>query len=86
MKESVMQSVLKSYLRGVLVAISPLIAAGADEPKMYIYAVIAGVISPAIRALDKKDPAFGMVANAIDAEVNKLAKADKKKKATKKKA
>lgn len=84
MKETVMKSVLKSYLRGVLVAISPLLAANVEDPKVYLYAIVAGVISPAIRALDKKDPAFGMVANAIDAEVNKLAKADKKKAAKKK--
>ena len=76
----IMKSVLKSYLRGALVAVSPLIAAGMTDPKLYIYAIIAGVLSPALRAVDKNDSAFGMVADAIDIEVDKLAKADKKKK------
>ena len=80
MNKSIMNAVVKSYLRGVLVAISPLIAVGETDAKMYVYAIIAGVLSPALRAVDKKDPAFGMVADAIDAEVTKLAKADKKKK------
>lgn len=75
-----MNAVLKSYLRGVLVAVLPLLLAGVSDAKMYIYAIGVGVVSPAIRALDKKDPAFGMVADAIDAEINKLVKADKKKK------
>lgn len=76
----IMQSVVKSYLRGVIVAITPLLAMGESNPKAYVFAVLAGVVAPAIRALDKKDPAFGMVADAITAEVDKLAKADKKKK------
>ena len=45
--------------------------------------LIAGLIAtagPAIRAINPKDPAFGMVADAVDAELNKLAKADKRKK------
>lgn len=75
-----MNAVLKSYLRGVLVAVLPLLLAGVSDVKLYIYAIGAGVVSPAIRALDKKDPAFGMVADAIDVEINKLVKADKKKK------
>jgi hypothetical protein len=44
--------------------------------------LIAGLIAvagPAIRAVNPKDPAFGMVADAVDVELNKLAKSDKKK-------
>ena len=74
-----MTSIIKSYLRGVLVAITPLLVIGSTDPKAYIAAVGAGVISPAIRAMDKKDPAFGKVADAVDIEVTKLAKADAKK-------
>lgn len=74
-----MMSILKSYERGVIVAITPLLVIGSTEPKAYIAAIGAGVISPALRAMDKKDPAFGKVADIVDLEVNKLAKADKKK-------
>jgi hypothetical protein len=74
-----MNAVIKSYLRGVLVAITPLLIIGSTEPKAYIAAIGAGVISPAIRSMDKKDPAFGKVADVVDVEVTKLAKADAKK-------
>ena len=47
--------------------------------KAYVAAVGAGVLSPALRAMDKKDPAFGKIADAVDIELDKLAKADKKK-------
>jgi hypothetical protein len=76
----VMKSVVKSYVRGVLVAILPLLSINCTDPRAYVAAIAAGVVSPALRALDKKDPAFGMVANAVDVEIEKLVKADKKKK------
>lgn len=76
----VMKSVLKSYLRGVIVAILPLLSIHCTDVWAYVAAIAAGVVSPALRALDKKDPAFGMVADAVDVEIEKLVKADKKKK------
>jgi len=76
----IMMSVAKSYLRGVLVAITPLLVIGSVDVKAYIAAVGAGVISPALRAMDKNDPAFGKVADVLEIELDKLAKADKKKK------
>lgn len=72
--DSVMKSVVKSYLRGVLVAITPLITIHNTDVWAYVVAVLAGVISPALRAMDSKDPAFGMVADIVDAETDKLAK------------
>jgi hypothetical protein len=74
-----MLAIIKSYARGVLVAITPLLVIGSTDPKAYIAAIGAGVIAPALRAMDKKDPAFGKVADIIDLQVDKLAKADKKK-------
>lgn len=74
-----MKAILKSYLRGVLVAVLPLISIGSTDVKAYIAAVGAGVLSPALRAMDKKDPAFGKIADAVDLEIEKLAKADKTK-------
>lgn len=76
----VMTNVLKSYARGVLVAITPLIAIHNTDLWAYLIAITAGVISPALRALDKADPAFGVVADIVDVELDKLAKADGKKK------
>ena len=54
---------------------------GVKDIKMIFIAGIAAVIVPAIRAINPKDPAFGMVADIADAELKKLAK----KSATKKK-
>jgi hypothetical protein len=81
-----MTSVIKSYARGVLVAVTPLLVIGSTEPKAYLAAIGAGVISPALRAMDKNDPAFGKIADAADIEIDKLVKADTKKKAIKKSA
>lgn len=84
----IMKSILKSYARGVIVAITPLLATHQTDIWAYVIAILAGVIAPALRAMDKKDPAFGMVAELVEAETNKLAKAHKtkiaKKKVTKK--
>lgn len=84
----IMKSILKSYARGVIVAITPLLATNQTDIWLYAIAIVSGVISPALRAMDKKDPAFGMVADIVEHEVNKLAKTHKtksaKKKATKK--
>jgi len=72
--DSVMTAVVKSYLRGVLVAITPLITIHNTDVWAYVVAVVAGVISPALRAMDSKDPAFGIVADVVEIETDKLAK------------
>lgn len=59
------KAILKSYLRGLLVAITPLVTVRSTDKWAYVAAVVAGVISPAIRAIDKNDPAFGAFADAI---------------------
>lgn len=78
-----MTNVLKSYARGVLIAVTPLLAIHTTDPWAYLIAVTAGVISPALRALDKKDAAFGLVADIADAEIAKIAKKAPAKKKTK---
>ena len=42
-------AVIKSYARGVLVAITPLIVINETNIKAYVIAILAGVISPALR-------------------------------------
>ena len=64
------EAIIKSYLRGVLTAVSPLLAIGNKDGWAYLAAVVAGVIAPALRAIDKNDPAFGVVADALVAEAN----------------
>ena len=80
---TIMQSILKSYARGVVVAVIPLITIHETDIWAYAVAVMAGVIAPALRAMDKKDPAFGMVADTLEAEIIKAAKKSASKKKTK---
>jgi hypothetical protein len=74
------KEIVKSYLRGVLTALSPLLAIGCKDGWAYLAAVVAGVIAPAIRSIDKNDPAFGMVADVLvtkaNTKVKKVAKPD----------
>jgi hypothetical protein len=82
MKLSVKQkAIIKSYLRGVLTAVSPLLAIGCADKWAYLAAVVAGVIAPVIRSIDKNDPAFGVIADVLVTEANtkvkkKVAKPD----------
>jgi hypothetical protein len=67
-------AILKSYSRGVLTAVTPLLAIRSTDAWAYVAAVVAGVIAPALRALDKNDPAFGLVADALVAEADSKVK------------
>jgi hypothetical protein len=81
-----MKSALESYARSAAVAILTAYSMGTTEPKDLLIAAAIAILGPAIRAVNPKDPAFGMVADKVEVELDKLAKAEKKKKATKKKA
>ena len=61
-----MKSMLKSYLRGVVVAITPLLATSITDWRAYAVAIVSGVIAPALRAIDKNDPTFGLVADTVE--------------------
>jgi hypothetical protein len=69
---------LKSALRHFAVTAIALYAAGVTDMKALAFATAAAVVGPAIRGIDKKDPAFGLVADVVSAEIDKLAKAKKK--------
>jgi hypothetical protein len=75
---------IKSALRHFAVTAIALYAAGITDLKALAFATAAAVAGPAIRSIDKKDPAFGLVADFVTAEIDKLAKASKKKRAPKK--
>lgn len=73
----------KSALRHFAVTAAAVWVANPDaDIKALLAGVVAAVIGPTLRALDKKDPAFGLVADKITEELDKLAK---KSKSTKKK-
>jgi len=75
-----MKQVLCSYARSFLVAVMTAYAMGAMSIEDLAIAGVIAVAGPAIRAVNPKDPAFGIVADIVEVELNKLAKADKRKK------
>jgi hypothetical protein len=68
---------LKSALRHFAVTAIALYAAGVTDIEALAFATAAAVVGPAIRGIDKSDPAFGLVADVVTAEIDKLAKAKK---------
>lgn len=77
---------IKSALRHfVLTAAAVWVVSPDADVKAVIAGAVAAIVGPAIRAIDKNDPAFGKVADWAEVEINKLAKKSPKK-ATKKKA
>jgi hypothetical protein len=82
------QEMISSYGRSFAVAAATYVAQGDGVTLQGL--VLAGIIAvagPALRAVNPKDPAFGLVANVVDSELKKLAKkAAPKKKASVKKS
>ncbi len=75
---------LKSALRHFVLTAVSLYLAGVTDLKALGFATAAAIAGPAIRGIDKNDPAFGKVADWVVVEIDKLAKKDTKKKAKKK--
>jgi hypothetical protein len=74
-----LQAILTSYGRTFLAVALYAFTQGETDLKSILIAGAVAVVGPAIRAINPKDPAFGLVADKATAELNKLAKADKKK-------
>lgn len=78
-----LQAALASYARAAVVAVGVTISAGKTEPKELLAAAAIAVLAPAIRAINPKDASFGLIADEATAEIDKLVKADTKKKSIK---
>ena len=77
---------LKSALRHFVLTAAAVWVVNPDaDVKALIAGAVAGIAGPAIRAVDKNDPAFGRVADWVETAIKDLAKKPAKK-ATKKKA
>ena len=72
-------NMIKSALRHFAITAGALYAAGVQDLSALAFATAAAVVGPAIRGIDKTDPAFGLIADAVTAKINKVAKASKKK-------
>jgi len=75
-----MKSALASYARSFAVAVLTAYSMGKTDVQDLAVAGLIAILGPAIRAINPNDASFGMVADKVDVELNKLAKADKKKK------
>lgn len=67
-----LKAALASYARSVLAAGTALYLAGVTDPADLAKALLAGLLPVALRALNKKDPAFGLVAVAAQPYIAKL--------------
>ena len=83
---SKIKEIVESYARSFVVALGVAYSDGFSGSQEILIAALIATAGPAIRAINPKDPAFGVVADVVTAELDKLAKADKKKTAPKKKA
>lgn len=82
-----MKSAIESYIRSFVIAALVAYNAGITGVEDLVIAGLIATLGPALRAINPKDPAFGLIADTVELELDKLAKADKtkKKKAAKKK-
>jgi len=72
------KAILESYVRAFVVALGVAYSDGFTGSEELLIAGVIAVAGPAIRAINPKDPAFGVVADVVTAELDKLAKASKK--------
>jgi hypothetical protein len=73
MKEKHLE-ILKSAIRHFAVTAVALYSAGVTDVKALAIATVAAVVGPAIRGIDKSDPAFCLFADITDAELKKIVK------------
>lgn len=63
-----LKSALGSYLRAAAAAVAAMLLAGMDNPgTITVSALVAGLLGPAVRALDPNDDAYGIGANIASA-------------------
>lgn len=70
------KAMLESYVRAFAVGLGVAYSDGFSGSQEILLAALIAIAGPAIRAIDPKDPAFGIVAD----EVTELLKKQKKKK------
>jgi hypothetical protein len=71
---SKIQAMLASYGRSFLAAATAVYATGNHDVKSIVIAALAATLPVAIRAINPKDPAFGLVSGLIETELTKASK------------
>lgn len=80
---SKVKGILESYARSFVVALGVAYSDGFSGSQEIVFAALIATAGPAIRAFNPKDPAFGLMADAVDTELKSLAKKSAAKKKTK---
>jgi hypothetical protein len=75
------QAMLASYGRSFLAAATAVYATGNHDVKSIVIAALASTLPVALRAVNPKDPAFGIVAGLVQSTLEKELKKTAKKKA-----
>jgi hypothetical protein len=78
------KAILASYGRTFIAAVIAVYSTGNQDLRSILIAGAAAVVGPAIRAINPKDPAFGIGADLLLIELTKLAKPSAKKAVAKK--
>jgi hypothetical protein len=68
------QAMLASYGRSFLAAATAVYATGNHDVKSIVIAALAATLPVALRAINPKDPAFGLAASLIETELTKASK------------
>jgi len=74
-----LKAMLASYGRSFLAAASAVWATGNTDLKSVLIAALASTLPVAIRALNPKDPAFGVISKLVEEQIGNLAKKPAKK-------
>jgi len=67
------KAMLASYGRAALVAIITAVSMGKTDPRDLLIAASIAVLPPLMRAINPKDASFGVGADLLTVELNKLA-------------
>jgi hypothetical protein len=68
------KAMLASYGRSFLAAATAVYATGNTDIKSIAIAALASTLPVALRAVNPKDPAFGLIAGFVETELAKVAK------------
>lgn len=81
---SKIKAAIESYARSFVIALGVAYSDGLRGPEEILVAGVIAIAGPAIRAINPKDPAFGVLADVVEVELKKVAKKSAKKAPAKK--
>jgi hypothetical protein len=65
------KAILKSAVRHFILVAIPVWEVSGGDVKAFVYGLVAAIVGPSIRAIDKHDPVFGKLAEVVEKELAK---------------